>query len=254
MDLGINLILKCKPKLKPLSIFECICLGFDLGLVLGFLGFLGLGLGLDSKTHVFFGGKTYFYTELHQALSPTTTQNTDESNHAQNRSSPFLTHLFATRRLHLTLTRRDLDRADQVGERRGDVLDRIDEQHLGVGLLCAERRRAQLHRLAQPRDRAHTRLDAARQPLLVDAAGRRVARRRHQRLRVLHQRLGGAQHRLAVIAKGVALVLGAQSARRGEHDDRVQVGDEAGDRVVRIDARLDAFCHVERKHFVLLIN
>ena len=70
MDLGINLILKCKPKLKPLSIFECICLGFDLGLVLGFLGFLGLGLGLDSKTHVFFGGKTSVDTELHQALSP----------------------------------------------------------------------------------------------------------------------------------------------------------------------------------------
>jgi len=155
----------------------------------------------------------------------------------------------ATRRLHLTLTRRDLNRTDQVGESRGDVLDRIDEQHLGVGLLGAERGRAQLHRLAQPRDRPHTRLDAARQPLLVDAAGR-VARRRHQRLRVLHQRLGGAQHRLAVIAKGVGLVLGAQSARRGEHDDRVQVGDDAGDRVVRIDAGLDAFFHGERKHLV----
>ena len=90
-------------------------------------------VGSGLKNQFFFRGKTSVDTELHQALSPTTTQNTDESNHAQNRSSPFLTHLFATRRLHLALTRRDLDRADQVGERRGDVLDRIDEQHLGVG-------------------------------------------------------------------------------------------------------------------------
>ncbi len=55
---------------------------------LDFLVLVGSGL----KNKFFFRGKTPVDTELHQALSLTTTQNTDESNHAQNRSLPSLRH------------------------------------------------------------------------------------------------------------------------------------------------------------------